>query len=288
MSDTKFENKGDEPPPYGWQGSPPPPPPPLQAFRLLQPGQNQRDAENGGVPDSSGGWGDFSIKETRIKFIRKVYGIITVQLLFTFGIVCVFVFAEPVKAFAQSPAGFGCYIASYIVFFILVIAISCCGKQVGIRKFPLNFILLGLVTICMTYMLGMISSYHRTSSVLIAIGITFFVTVGVTIFAIQTKYDFTNCWMLMLFLSLAFLGFGIAVGIASAFGSNYILQAVYGGIGAILMALFLAIDTQMLVGGKRRAIQFSQEDYIYAALQIYLDICYIFLYILTALGGSNK
>jgi protein lifeguard len=141
----------------------------------------------------------------------------------------------------------------------------------------------------MSYMLGMISSYHDVTSVLIAVGITLVVVIGVTLVSIQTKYDFTNCWLLMICLSFAFLGFGIACAVASAFSGpqSYILQAVYGGVGAVLMSMFLAIDTQMLIGGKRK-LQFSPEDYIFAALQIYLDICYIFMYVLTAIGAGKR
>jgi protein lifeguard len=65
---------------------------------------------------------------------------------------------------------------------------------------------------------------------------------------------------------------------------NIFFLAVYGGFGAILMAIFLAIDTQMLLGNKRLA--FSPEDYVNAALQIYLDIGYMFLYILRLLASK--
>lgn len=127
----------------------------------------------------------------------------------------------------------------------------------------------------MTYMLGMVSAYHDIDAVLIAIGITLLITIGVTIFAMQTKYDFTkNCILVPICLCFALIGFGIAC----IFFRNDIMQAVYGGLGAVLMALFLVIDTQMILGGKR--YQFSEEDYISATLQLYLDICYIFMYIL--------
>lgn len=50
MSSAKYENKADEPPPYGWQNNPsqppPPPPPPIHAFRLPQMGQNERGSFN--------------------------------------------------------------------------------------------------------------------------------------------------------------------------------------------------------------------------------------------------
>ncbi len=79
----------------------------------------------------------------------------------------------------------------------------------------------------MSFMLGMISSYYTIEAVLIAVGITLVVTVGVTLFSMQTKLDFTNCWLVMLCLSLALLGFGIAAAITYRYCP--ILQAVYGG-----------------------------------------------------------
>lgn len=134
-------------------------------------------------------------------------------------------------------------------------------------------------------MLGMISSYHSTQTVLIALLVTIFVVLGVTLFSMQTKIDFTRHWFAIFCLSLAFISFTFVFSIVIWFST--IAQAIYGGLGALLMILFLAIDTQMLIGGKRR-LQFSQEDYIYVALQIYLDICYIFIYILTALGSQER
>jgi FtsH-binding integral membrane protein len=50
------------------------------------------------------------------------------------------------------------------------------------------------------------------------------------------------------------------------------------------MSMFLAIDTQMLMGNKRYA--FDPEDYINAAVQLYLDVCYMFMYLLQAFGGK--
>ena len=51
------------------------------------------------------------------------------------------------------------------------------------------------------------------------------------------------------------------------------------------MAIFLAIDTQMIMGNKRMA--YSEEDYINATLQLYTDICIMFLYILQAVGSKK-
>lgn len=133
----------------------------------------------------------------------------------------------------------------------------------------------------MAVMLGFVSAYHSIQAVIIAVGITLLITGGVTLVATQTKFDFTkNCWLVAICLTFALIGFGIAC----IFVRNNILQAVYGGLGAVVMSIYLAIDTQMIVGGKK--YQFSEEDYANAALQLYLDICYIFMYILQAFGNK--
>jgi protein lifeguard len=138
-------------------------------------------------------------------------------------------------------------------------------------------------------LLAVVRAFHQIQLVAVAVGITLFISAGVTLFAIQTRFDFTSkCWLVVLMLVLALFGFGIAMSITAAFfrTSFPILQAVYGGIGALLMAIFLAIDTQMLMGNKR--FKYSEEDYVNAALQIYIDRSYMFLYLLQILGAGKK
>lgn len=137
----------------------------------------------------------------------------------------------------------------------------------------------------MSLMLGMVSAYNTTQAVLIAVGVTSIVVLGVTLFAIQSKFDFTNCWLLLFCLILSLVVSCISIGVAYRY--NVVMAGVYGGIGATLMAIFLAIDTQLLMGRKGK-LAFSPEDYVNAALQLYIDICYIFIYILTAVGGSKR
>jgi len=55
----------------------------------------------------------------------------------------------------------------------------------------------------------MITAFYNIQSVLIAVGITSFVCLGVTLFSFQTKYDFTSCFGILFVMSLALFGFGI-------------------------------------------------------------------------------
>ncbi len=57
--------------------------------------------------------------------------------------------------------------------------------------------------------MGAISAIYKIESVFIAIGITAFVCLGVTLFTFQTKYDFTLWLGILVAVSWALFGFGI-------------------------------------------------------------------------------
>lgn len=99
-------------------------PPVQQAYEMnriqqgsagIQQQQQQRRGEQVPRTGDINQWGDmsgFNEKVTRIKFIRKVYLILTSQLIFTFGIVAIFVFVEPVKKWAKTNTGYTLYVLS--------------------------------------------------------------------------------------------------------------------------------------------------------------------------------
>uniref|UniRef100_A0AAX7V860 Glutamate receptor, ionotropic, N-methyl D-aspartate-associated protein 1b (glutamate binding) n=1 Tax=Astatotilapia calliptera TaxID=8154 RepID=A0AAX7V860_ASTCA len=254
---------------------------------------------------------DFGLdnKTIRRAFIRKVFLVLTAQLMVTFAFVAVFTFVEQVKVFVA--ANMWTYLVSYIVFFVSICVISCCGNVR--RRHPWNLVALSILTLSMSYMVGMIASFHETDSVIMAVGITAIVCFTVVIFSLQvctcrslplvymssaliilqyvnnhrffffqqTKYDFTSCYG-VLFVCLIVL---IVFGFLCIFIRDKILHIVYAGLGALLFTCFLAVDTQMLLGNKELAL--SPEEYVFAALNLYTDIINIFLYILAIIGRAR-
>ncbi|CAF1531333.1 unnamed protein product [Rotaria magnacalcarata] len=247
-------------------------PPPM----LPRPNFPKNDEQGGGE------WGSFNgleSKEIRRVFIRKVYSILMIQLAVTFGIIAIFHFTPSVRHYVRSTNGQWLYFASYAVFLVTYLVLIC-SKRIA-RKYPLNLVLLGLLTISMGYMMGMISAYYNIASILIAVGITTGVCLGVTLFSFQTKFDFTSCMGVIFVMSLGLFIFGIVC----IFTYSKILYTVYAGLGAIAFSIFLAVDTQLIMGGKRHEI--SAEDHICASIMLYIDIVYIFLYILTLFGSRE-
>jgi len=61
----------------------------------------------------------------------------------------------------------------------------------------------------------------------------------------------------------------------------------FGAAGALVFSLYLVYDTQLMLGGKHK-YALSPEEYIFAALNIYLDVVQLFMYILMIVGGSRS
>lgn len=79
--------------------------------------------------------------------------------------------------------------------------------------------------------------------------------------------------------------FGIFAAVLVPTGHMRIVNVVYAGLGALLFMGFMAYDVQTLMGGKKYTL--SPDDYVYAALQLYIDVIYIFLFVLQLFGGGK-
>ncbi|XP_057713318.1 protein lifeguard 3-like [Corythoichthys intestinalis] len=260
------------PPGAGYPGQPPMPPiiPPTMPSDVL--------SSDDDFAARGSDWDSLSVRHA---FIRKVYLILALQLLVTTAIVAVFTFVHPVRMFVQRNQAI--YWASYAVYFITHLVLVCCkGPR---RKFPWNLILLSIFTLALSYMAGSISSYYDTSAVFLALSITVVVCIAVTVFCFQTKVDFTKCRGFFCVLGIVVFVTGIITVIVLSFKYIYWLHMLYAAIGAIAFTLFLAYDTQLLIGNRKYSI--SPEEYVFGALSLYVDIVQIFLFLLQIFGSSK-
>lgn len=242
-------------------------------------GHDYSEEERAG--SDSFGPGEWDDRKVRHTFIQKVYCIISVQLLITVAIIAVFTFVEPVSKYVRRNVAV--YYVSYAVFIVTYLILVCC--QGPRRRFPWNIILLTIFTLALGFMTGAISSMYETKAVIIAMIITAVVSISVTIFCFQTKVDFTSCTGLICVLGIVLAVTGAVTSIVLFFEYIYWLHMVYAGLGAICFTLFLAYDTQLVLGNRKHTI--SPEDYITGALQIYTDIVYIFTFVLQLVGNRD-
>ncbi|XP_029480149.1 protein lifeguard 2a isoform X1 [Oncorhynchus nerka] len=220
-------------------------------------------------------------KNIRRMFIRKVFSILMVQLLVTFGIVALFTFCEPVRQFVQYNRIL--YLASYIIFMGAYLVLVCSTS--ARRQYPTNLILLGIFTLAMSYMAGMLASYHNTKVVMLCVGITAMVCLFITLFCFQTKVDFTSCHGLLFSLMMVLMVTGLLLLFTAPFGYIPWLQTAYAGLGALVFTLFLAFDVQLLMGNRRYSL--SPEEHVFGAMCLYMDVVYIFFFLLQLFGSQE-
>lgn len=214
-------------------------------------------------------------KNMRVPFLRKVLGILAVQFVFTaLGCSLVYTNVEGVKLFFNRNEGI---MAVCLVGYLICLYALGCYRSVA-RTVPINYILLGIFTACMTYMLAAMVVYYEPHIVFAAAVLTAGMVCALALYALTTKTDFTTCGA---FLWCMFFVFAISVGMSLAFRSRA-PQIAISGLGILLASLYIICDVQMIVGGKQ--YELSIDEYVFAAMILYIDIVRLFVYILQMLG----
>ena len=88
----------------------------------------------------------------------------------------------------------------------------------------------------------------------------------------QTKRDFTVLSGCLLVLSIILPVFGI---LTIIFPSR-LASLAYSALGALLFSVYLVCDVQMIMGGQHK-YSIAADEYILAALTVYLDIINLLL-----------
>ncbi|XP_010601781.1 protein lifeguard 1 isoform X4 [Fukomys damarensis] len=170
-----------------------------------------------------------SDRSVRQAFVAKVFLLLSAQLLITAIIIGTFVFWKALRVWVVTHPWFIC--ALFPAFFVIFIALACCGNIR--REVPANYILLGLFTVLEGLLLGTVSVFYSAEEVLWATATTTLVTLAITLFALQTKWDFT--WLNgTLFVFLCVL---LIYGILMLFIRSYWLNLLYAALGTLVFSL---------------------------------------------------
>jgi FtsH-binding integral membrane protein len=147
------------------------------------------------------------------------------------------------------------------------------------KSYPTNLVFLGIFTALEAYTISVITSFYDSKIVLEALVFTFGIFIALTLFACQTKYDFT-AWQPYLFGGLwVVILFGFMY---SFFPASSKVELVYGVVTALLFSGYILFDTQMIMR------HYHVEEEIAAAISLYLDIINLFLSILRILNSSQN
>ncbi|KAF9784376.1 UPF0005-domain-containing protein [Thelephora terrestris] len=210
--------------------------------------------------------------EIRNAFVRKVYTILFAQILSTTIVAGVL---------SQSPSAVLWVQANPWSYYLPMIGVFI---NLGLlywkrHNHPANLILLSTFTLLEAFTLGIVCAYVNNTIVIQALLITLGVFLGLTAFTFQSKYDFSGMgpWLFGGLIALCMTGI---VGIFIPFSRTIDLLYAIGG--TILFSGYIVYDTYMINA------RLSPDEYIMAAISLYLDFINLFLSILRLLNNLQN
>lgn len=238
-------------------------------------------------PLASDGSFSLSVKEASIEvrrgFVRKVYGILATQLLLTVAVAAPFTQME-IKALKENQ---WMITMATVVSLAAVCALGCCPGVA--RTAPLNYLLLLVFTIAEGVLVGVVCAMYTLPSVLWAIGLTAIIFLWLTAYAFTTKTDFTGYGPYLFAAVSGLLMIGLVAVVLQMFGAQVkALQMFYCALGIVVFIFYIIFDTQMMLGEwGGHQVSFSIDDYVFAALNLYLDIINLFSFLLQLFGDKR-
>ncbi|NXW21877.1 LFG4 protein, partial [Circaetus pectoralis] len=208
----------------------------------------------------------------RMAFLRKVYSILSIQVLLTTVTSAIFLYSTGVQAFVhERPA---LLLISAFGSLAIIVALTLYRHQ-----HPVNlYLLFGFCSLNDSLLFLLVVSFYDVSIVLQAFILTTAVFLGLTAYTLQSKRDFSK-FGAGLFACLWILIFS---GFLRLFFYNETMELVFAAAGALLFCGFIIYDTHLLMH------KLSPEEYILAAINLYLDIINLFLHLLRLLEAFNK
>ncbi|KAG6403001.1 hypothetical protein SASPL_135216 [Salvia splendens] len=216
--------------------------------------------------------------QLRWAFIRKVYAILTVQLIATI-VVAAFVADHQSIAlfFGTTWAGWAVY-AAILIAVIMVICLVSALKD----KHPINFILLGIFTLFMGLFVGLAVSFISALVVLEAAAATLAVVVCLTLYTFWAAKRGEDFSFLIPFVITIVITLVLLVIFQIFFPLGKISTMLYNGLFILLLCAYIIVDTDTLI--KRN----TYDQYIWASITLYLDVLNIFLRFLRSFKSANR
>jgi len=213
-----------------------------------------------------------STQEVRMAFVRKVYGLLTIQLILMDLVSLIMYFVEPVRTLLLQNLWF--FTLTSISSIILLIFLF-----INRLKSPVNLIILFAFTVCMSFNIGIVVVSTELDVILKAGIITTIAFIGLTIFTLQSKWNFSG---LAPFLFSGLMLLVLTSFISMFFPYSSVMQFVLGVAGTVIFSGYILFDTYNIFN------TLSPDEYIIGTVSLYLDLVNLFLSIVNLLDSGKR
>ncbi|PVU94374.1 hypothetical protein BB561_002595 [Smittium simulii] len=207
----------------------------------------------------------------RLAFVRKVYSILTIQILSIMASILLFKYNKSLELWLFSNA-WSIFLSIFISFISLITI------NFKARTYPTNMILLSIFTISEAFTVGACAHFYSIEVLMQATIITLGIFIALTAFTIQSKYDFSSMGPILITGLFGLILTGLINFFLPFPSFSKMLICIFT---VFLFCGFIIYDTFMIMN------RMSPEDYVLASISLYLDFLNIFINILRLLDGNN-
>ena len=141
-------------------------------------------------------------KQMRMGFIRRVYGLLSIQFILT-CLITTIMFTKGVREYIIYNYTTTIWVTFISSLLSLVIILICRFSNTNyMQQYPINLVILFTITFLESLPVGCLCVIIPGRSILIALIATTVAVIGMTIYALQTKYDYTSYTSLLLYGSI--------------------------------------------------------------------------------------
>ncbi|KAE8796345.1 BI1-like protein [Hordeum vulgare] len=150
------------------------------------------------------------------------------------------------------------------------------------QRHPVNLLLLALLTVAISFAVGLTCAFTKGEVILESAILTTVVVVSLTAYTFSAASRGHNFNFLGPFLFAAVMILMVFALIQAFFPLGRISLMVYGWLAALFFYGYIIYDTDNLI--KR----YSYDEYVWAAVVLYLDVINLFLSLLTLFRASDS
>lgn len=266
-------NKETDPPPAAEAGatSPPPlpPPPPLSMLpptsllplpppplphQIISAGTKRKGRKKKQLPLL-----DDCKLDVLLNFFKKIYGILSLQFMFIFGLFIVAMYVPAYREFVFNNGIFYLFCLSLTAVLIIILY-----KLKSLKyKYPLNIILLVILTFTMGYSLSMLGATDEPYEAYGSLVTIVIYLLLMTLFASCTYQKFVISTQMMLYAAIAIITFSA---IATVTNTNISTLLVSMAITFLMIILISAYIQQIII------TEYTEADIIPATISVYTVI----------------
>ncbi|KAH7617384.1 hypothetical protein Ndes2526B_g07986 [Nannochloris sp. 'desiccata'] len=213
--------------------------------------------------------------EMRLGFIRKVFGIVTAQLLLTAVVALAIILNPSTQQYLATSPGvqIGLMLSSFLGLIPLYIYKN---------RHPVNLVVLAAWTSVFSVTVGLACTFYAPIIVIQAVFITAAVVAGLTIYtfaATRRGQEFTWLGPILFSALWALIIWGL---LQLVFKPGPVGETIFSLLGALVFCGYIIFDVHLL------ATRLDVDDYVWGSVSLYLDVINLFLYILRIIGDRSN